>query len=36
TQCGVGNAINLRRDFERNLHLTPSDYRERFCARMMA
>ncbi|EGT5762407.1 GlxA family transcriptional regulator [Cronobacter sakazakii] len=36
TQCGFGNAINLRRVFERNLHLTPSDYRERFCARMMA
>ncbi|RRA43620.1 helix-turn-helix domain-containing protein, partial [Cronobacter sakazakii] len=36
TQCGFGNGINLRRVFERNLHLTPTDYRERFCARMMA
>ncbi len=34
--CGFGNGINLRRVFERNLHLTPSEYRERFCARVLA
>jgi transcriptional regulator GlxA family with amidase domain len=33
---GFGNSLNLRRVFERNLQLTPSDYRERFCARNMA
>ncbi|WP_435929850.1 GlxA family transcriptional regulator [Dryocola sp. BD613] len=33
---GFGNALNLRRVFERNLQLTPSDYRERFSARNMA
>ncbi|MFZ4835329.1 GlxA family transcriptional regulator [Rouxiella sp. Mn2063] len=30
---GFGNSLNLRRVFERNLQLTPSDYRERFYAR---
>ena len=30
---GFGNSLNLRRVFERNLQLTPSAYRERFCAR---
>ncbi|MCT4704245.1 GlxA family transcriptional regulator [Enterobacteriaceae bacterium H20N1] len=33
---GFGNGLNLRRVFERNLQLTPSDYRERFAARNMA
>lgn len=33
---GFGNSLNLRRVFERNLQLTPSDYRERFYARNMA
>ncbi len=33
---GFGNSLNLRRVFERNLQLTPSDYRERFSARDMA
>jgi transcriptional regulator GlxA family with amidase domain len=33
---GFGNGLNLRRVFERNLQLTPSDYRERFSARNMA
>lgn len=33
---GFGNSLNLRRVFERNLQLTPSDYRERFYARTMA
>jgi len=30
---GFGNSLNLRRVFERNLQLTPSDYRDRFYAR---
>ena len=29
---GFINSLNLRRVFERNLQLTPSEYRERFCA----
>lgn len=33
---GFGNSLNLRRVFERNLQLTPSDYRERFYARHTA
>lgn len=33
---GFGNSLNLRRVFERNLQLTPSDYRQRFSARNMA
>jgi len=33
---GFGNSLNLRRVFERNLQLTPSDYRERFYSRAMA
>jgi transcriptional regulator GlxA family with amidase domain len=28
---GFGNSLNLRRVFERNLQLTPTDYRKRFC-----
>ncbi len=27
---GFGNGLNLRRVFERNLHITPTEYRERF------
>ncbi|PWC13526.1 AraC family transcriptional regulator [Brenneria roseae subsp. americana] len=33
---GFGNSLNLRRVFERNLQLTPTEYRERFCSRMLA
>lgn len=33
---GFGSGLNLRRVFERNLHLTPTEYRERFCSRMLA
>lgn len=33
---GFGNGLNLRRVFERNLQLTPSEYRERFCSRELA
>jgi transcriptional regulator GlxA family with amidase domain len=33
---GFGNSLNLRRVFERNLHLTPTEYRERFCTRVLA
>lgn len=33
---GFGNGLNLRRVFERNLQLTPSEYRERFAARELA
>lgn len=33
---GFGNGLNLRRVFERNLQLTPSEYRERFCLRELA
>jgi transcriptional regulator GlxA family with amidase domain len=29
---GFGNSLNLRRVFERNLQLTPMEYRERFCS----
>ncbi|MEC5318713.1 helix-turn-helix domain-containing protein [Brenneria populi subsp. brevivirga] len=31
--AGFGNGLNLRRVFERNLQLTPTEYRERFHAR---
>ncbi|EPF16189.1 MULTISPECIES: GlxA family transcriptional regulator [Cedecea] len=34
--AGFGSAINLRRVFERHLHLTPGEYRERFHCRRMA
>jgi transcriptional regulator GlxA family with amidase domain len=33
---GFGNSLNLRRVFERNLQLTPTEYRERFCSRILA
>jgi transcriptional regulator GlxA family with amidase domain len=33
---GFGNGLNLRRVFERNLHLTPTEYRERFGSRILA
>ncbi len=33
---GFGNGLNLRRVFERNLKITPTEYRERFCSRSMA
>ncbi|MFS2223902.1 GlxA family transcriptional regulator [Pantoea sp. B65] len=33
---GFGNSLNLRRVFERNLQLTPGEYRERFSARALA
>lgn len=29
---GFANSLNLRRVFERNLQLTPTEYRERFCS----
>jgi transcriptional regulator GlxA family with amidase domain len=33
---GFGNSLNLRRVFERNLQLTPTEYRQRFCASRVA
>lgn len=33
---GFGSSINLRRIFERQLHLTPGDYRQRFHCRKLA
>ncbi|POP47309.1 AraC family transcriptional regulator [Superficieibacter electus] len=33
---GFGSSINLRRIFEKQLHLTPGDYRQRFHCRKMA
>lgn len=33
---GFGGGLNLRRVFERNLQLTPSEYRDRFCSRKLA
>jgi len=33
---GFGSSLNLRRVFERNLQLTPTEYRERFCSRDLA
>jgi transcriptional regulator GlxA family with amidase domain len=35
-QTGLGSAINLRRIFEKQLHLTPGEYRQRFHCRKMA
>ena len=35
-QTGFGSAINLRRVFEKQLHLTPGEYRQRFHCRKMA
>lgn len=34
--CGFGSALNLRRVMERNLHVTPGEYRQRFAMRTMA
>jgi transcriptional regulator GlxA family with amidase domain len=34
--AGFGSRLNLRRVFERNLGLAPSEYRERFCARVLS
>lgn len=36
TATGFGSSINLRRSFERQLHLTPNEYRQRFHSRKMA
>ncbi|MCR9001390.1 GlxA family transcriptional regulator [Rahnella perminowiae] len=33
---GFGGGLNLRRVFERNLQLTPTEYRERFCSKILA
>ncbi len=33
---GFGNGLNLRRVFERNLRITPTEYRERFCSSGLA
>ncbi len=33
---GFGSSINLRRSFERQLHLTPGEYRQRFHCRKMS
>ncbi|HEY2453686.1 MAG TPA: helix-turn-helix domain-containing protein [Scandinavium sp.] len=35
-QTGFGSSINLRRLFEKQLHLTPGEYRKRFHCRKMA
>ncbi|MHA0957435.1 GlxA family transcriptional regulator [Enterobacter ludwigii] len=35
-QSGFGSSINLRRVFEKQLHLTPGEYRQRFHCRKMA
>ena len=35
-QSGFGTSINLRRVFEKQLHLTPGEYRQRFHCRKMA
>ncbi|MBT1870987.1 helix-turn-helix domain-containing protein [Enterobacter mori] len=35
-QSGFGTSINLRRVFEKQLHLTPTEYRQRFHCRKMA
>lgn len=35
-QSGFGSSINLRRVFEKQLHLTPGEYRQRFYCRKMA
>ncbi|HEJ8089303.1 TPA: GlxA family transcriptional regulator [Serratia liquefaciens] len=36
TSSGFGNALNLRRVFERHLQLTPTEYRDRFHSRILA
>ncbi|HED2334546.1 TPA: GlxA family transcriptional regulator [Serratia liquefaciens] len=36
TSSGFGNALNLRRVFERHLQLTPTEYRDRFHSRTLA
>lgn len=36
TTTGFGNSLNLRRVFERNLQLTPTEYRARFHSRKLA
>lgn len=36
TETGFGSSINLRRLFEKQLHLTPGEYRQRFHCRKMA
>ncbi len=33
---GFGSSINLRRTFEKQLHLTPGEYRQRFHSRKLA
>ena len=35
-RTGFGSSINLRRVFEKQLHLTPGEYRQRFHCRKMA
>ena len=35
-QTGFGSSINLRRMFEKQLHLTPGEYRQRFHCRKLA
>lgn len=35
-QTGFGSSINLRRLFEKQLNLTPGEYRQRFHCRKMA
>ncbi|WP_058973483.1 GlxA family transcriptional regulator [Type-D symbiont of Plautia stali] len=35
-ETGFGNSINMRRSFERQLHLTPGEYRQRFHCRKLA
>lgn len=35
-QTGFGTSINLRRSFEKHLHLTPGEYRQRFRSHKMA
>lgn len=35
TSSGFGNALNLRRVFERHLQLTPTEYRDRFHSRTL-
>jgi transcriptional regulator GlxA family with amidase domain len=36
SKAGFGSSINLRRIFEKQLHLTPGEYRQRFHCRKMA
>ena len=33
---GFGNSLTLRRVFEKNLQISPSEYRSRFCSMQMA